>query len=366
MGNTKEPIPTLSSPQQTAPTHATAPRTMHFALFITGSLWLLASMTISARAAQGIAERFNLTVAAALLEQLFLLFLLLVGFSLFQGILRRSGDLRTTNALPQRSTTRQEFLRGIALGWGMLLVAVLPMMLTGSLHLQFWLEPRAWGLTILSLLTLAVATLALEVAFRGFLYIRLISAFGVVTATVVLSLIYAVLSSFRPNATGLSIVLTFFLGLLFSLAYLRTHALWVGWGLHFGWAAATAVLLGLPLGGFSTYSEIVTTTAIGRNWITGGNYGPEGAAFTILVLWAGIAVLYRMTRNYAWEYTHAPIVPAGYAVVVAPPAAHTAMENAAAAAPAPLVQILGSTPTAPSTMAAIEEHLRRESDTSGS
>jgi hypothetical protein len=240
----------------------------------------------------------------------------------------------------------------------MLLVAVLPMMLTGSLHLQFWLAPRAMGLTLLSLLTLAVATLALEVAFRGFLFIRLISAFGVVTATTVLSLIYAAVSSFRPNATGLSIVLTFFLGILFSLAYLRTHALWVGWGLHFGWAAATAVLIGLPLGGYTTYSEWLNTTAIGPTWLTGDNYGPEGALVTLLVISAAVPVLYRITRDYAWNYTHAPIVPAGYEVVVAPPAAHVAME--AAAAPTPLVQILGATPTAASTLPVIDEHLRRE------
>ena len=44
---------------------------------------------------------------------------------------------------------------------------------------------------------------------------------------------------------------------------------------------------------------------------------------------------------------------------IAPPAAHTAMETAAATAPAPLVQILGSTPTAASTNPVIEQHLTR-------
>jgi hypothetical protein len=54
-------------------------------------------------------------------------------------------------------------------------------------------------------------------------------------------------------------------------------------------------------------------------------------------------VLYRITRDFAWNYTHRPIMPAGYAVTIAPPAAHAAMEEAAVKAPA-LVQILPVTP----------------------
>jgi len=58
----------------------------------------------------------------------------------------------------------------------------------------------------------------------------------------------------------------------------------------------------------------------------------------------GIVVLVRVTDDYAWNYTRAPIIPAGYDVTIAPPAAHVAMEQAAAVNPASLVQILPATP----------------------
>jgi hypothetical protein len=74
-------------------------------------------------------------------------------------------------------------------------------------------------------------------------------------------------------------------------------------------------------------------------WLTGGVYGPDGALFTAIVFFVTMAVLYRVTRNYAWNYTHQPIVPAGYPMDIPPPAAHTAMEEAAAAAKPTLVQI---------------------------
>jgi membrane protease YdiL (CAAX protease family) len=336
-----------------------APRSLHFALFVTGSLWFVAALTISQRAAQGIADRFNLTLLEGLLEEAFLLFLLLLGFTLIHGVTRHNAGMRAANALPKRSTTGQEVLGGVALGWAMLLVAVLPMMLTGSLHLLFSHALGDWELTLISLVTVAVSTLAIEVGFRGFLFARLIAAFGPSGATIVLSLLYAFVSLYRPNASALSFLVTFLTGVLFSLAYLRTHALWFGWGLHFGWDASMAILLGLPVAGYTTWNNLITT--LGPDWLTGGGYGPEGALFTVLVVCGAIFVLYRLTRDYAWNYTHAPIVPAGYEVVVAPPAAHTAMEAAATAAPVPLVQILSSTPTASSTMPVIDEHLRRES-----
>jgi membrane protease YdiL (CAAX protease family) len=349
-----------ASPQPASQTITT--RTMQFVLFFFGCIWLFVALYVAPRAAQGIVDRLNLPVIDSLLEQLITLFLLVLGFTLLNWMATRDGSARSANALPTRTTTRSEFGRGAAFGWTILLLSVLPMMVAGTRHPTLWLAPRAWGLAILSLATLAVAALALEVTFRGYLFKRLIEAIGPAAATFFLSLIYAVFSSFRPNSTSLSVAVTFFTGILFSLAYLRTHGLWLGWGLHFGWSAAMGVLLGLPVGGYANYSSVVSTDTSGANWLSGGPYGPEGAAITLLVLIAAIPLMYRITRDYAWEYTHEPIVSAGYAMDIAPPAAHTAMENAAAAAPAPLVQILGSTPTASSTMPAIDEHLRNQSD----
>jgi hypothetical protein len=64
-------------------------------------------------------------------------------------------------------------------------------------------------------------------------------------------------------------------------------------------------------------------------------------------------VLVRVTDDYAWSYTHPPIIPAGYDVTIAPPAAHVAMEQAAGAEqpinPASLVQILPAAPQNPPT-----------------
>jgi uncharacterized iron-regulated membrane protein len=76
--------------------------------------------------------------------------------------------------------------------------------------------------------------------------------------------------------------------------------------------------------------------------LSGGTFGLGATLFTAIVFLAGVPVLYQATRDWAWAYTVPDLVPAGYEVTVAPPAAHVAMEKAVA--PPPLVQILTATP----------------------
>ena len=326
-------------------------RLLQFALFVTSVAWFLASDTIAGRASRGISLRFSLDNSRPLLTSIFLLFLLAVGFSILQTIARRGSSLREILGLPKRPTASREWLLGAALGWGLVVLAILPMALAGTLDIQFWTQSRAFSLLLLNLITLAAAALVEEVAFRGYPFRRLIEAIGPVAATIVVSLIFGFLHIYNPGATWTSTAVTMLAGLLLSIAWVRTRGLWLGWGFHFAWNASMGILFGLPVSGINDFSSIVETRTIGHLGLTGGNYGPEGAAFTAIVLLIGIVILVRVTRDYAWHYTYVPIVPAGYPMEAAPPAAHVAMEKqaqqATAAAPVSqtsLIQILPATP----------------------
>jgi uncharacterized protein len=319
-------------------------RTLQLALFFTSGIWFLASDALAGRAARGICERFSVPLARPLLTSLFLLFLLAVGFSMLQAIGKQQASLRETLGLPKRATAGQEWSVGAALGWGMVVLAVIPMALAGAFSIQLWLQPRAFGLLLLNLATLLVAALAEEIAFRGYPYRRLIEAVGPVGATVGLSLLFGFGHAFNPNATWTSVVVTVLAGLVLSLGWLRTHGLWLPWGLHFAWSASIGVLFGLPVSGMNDFSSVIQTRTFGRLWLTGGDYGPENAVFTAVALVIGIAVLVRVTRDYAWDYTFKPIVPGGYPTEVQPPAAHVVMEQEAKTASAgALVQIMPTT-----------------------
>jgi hypothetical protein len=332
------------------------PRGLQFALFLAAMVWYLCARLLSESASSGLAQRFDLDDARPLLESLFLLFLVVCGFSLLRAIEGRRAPLRLTLGLPRRATSRREWAMGVAFGWGLAVASVLPMAFLLTLSVHLWTAPRAFQLLALSLATLAVATLAHSLAIFGYGFQRLIEATGPARASLIIVALAAVQAGLTPTPygtpDGTRIVVEMLSSALLCICWLRTHGLWLGWGLHFGWAASTGVLFGLPLGGSIAYSSVVDARAGGPLWLTGGSYGPAAAAFSVALLVAAIPLLVRATNDYAWNYTHAPIIPAGYDVTIPPPAAHVAMEQAALAAqpvnPASLVQILPATPQSPS------------------
>jgi hypothetical protein len=213
--------------------------------------------------------------------------------------------------LALRSGWQREFGLGAALGWGMLVVSILPMVLIGGLIVTFWMVPRQLGILLIDLLLLAVASLAEEVAFRGYPFQRLIEAIGPALATIISSLVFAGAHILNPGSSRASFMVTVFSSWLLSVAYLRTRALWVCWGWHFAWNASMCLLFGLPLSGITQFSPVIQSNTVGPAWITGGEYGPEASVVTAVVLLIGIFIVYRATRGYAYIYTQPVIIPAG-------------------------------------------------------
>jgi membrane protease YdiL (CAAX protease family) len=320
---------------------------MHFALFLTALAWAAAANAIAARAGQGIAGRFQrLAGAESLLQGLFLLFLVVVGLRVVDRAVTRGRYFDQTLALPARPGWPREWAVGAAIGWGVCVAAALPLLLSGHLHARLnWQGTNLVGIAV-SLATLLVFCLAEEAIFRGYAFQRLGAAVGPAWAAMVLSVLFAltIVEANPPHNALVALVDCTLLGLLLAMAWMRTHALWVGWGLHFAYRAVAAVVLGLPIAGHGEFSSPTEMYASGPRWLSGGAFGLDAALLTGAMLLGAMIVLYRATRDYAWKYTHPPIVAAGYEVTIAPPAAHAAMEQQAAAAPPPLVQILASTP----------------------
>lgn len=349
MASATTAVPPPPPPGSTGPRQR--PRSLQFASFVAAISWFLCAHLLSQSAASGLALRLDLADFQPLLEALFLLFLLVCGVSLLRTIEQRRAPLRLTLGLPRRATSRAEWATGAAIGWGLAVACVLPMALARDLNVQLWFAPRAFQLLAISLLALAVATLAQALGVYGYALQRLIDATGPVRATLIIVALSAIYAGFTPTAQGTPdgtrILVAMLFSTIFCICWFRTHGLWLLWGLHFSWVASTTALFGLPLGSDTAFASVVDTRATGPAWLTGGGYGPAAAAFSILFLIAAIPVLVRVTDDYAWNYTHPPIIPGGYDVTIPPPAAHTAMEEAQAdrpVNPASLVQILPVTP----------------------
>ncbi len=304
--------------------------------------WFVASQVLAVRSARGLTNRFNVDSARPLLGSVFLLFLLAVGFSVLAAIGRRPVTTRSLLGLPRRATAAKEWLLGAAIGWGAAVLCVLPLALTGSLTVGFWTEPRAFGLILTNLATVAVVSLAEEVVFRGYPFRCLLEAIGPTRATVILAFLYGLYHTLAGDGSFAAFLVTFLAGILLAMGWLRTHALWLPWGVHFACNACLGILFGLPVTGAVDGSTVIQSTASGRSVFTGGAFGPEAGLYGAIGVSVAILVLIRTTRDYAWDYTHPVIVPGGYPMDVPPPAAHAAMEQQAQQPT--LVQILPTPP----------------------
>lgn len=324
------------------------PRHLQLAAFLAALAWYFCAKALATSAANGLTVRFDLGEIRPLLEAVFLVFLIGVGVSMLAAVESRRAPLRLTMGLPRRRTARTEWGEGAAIGWGIAIVSTLPLLLSGALNARFWTAPRAWEMAITNLIALALSALAVALGVYGYALQRLIEATGPTRATLAMSLLAVLYIGFNPNyggSTAVRVIVAFAAALLLCLSWIRTHGLWLLWGLYFGWTAAIGVLFGLPLTGSSQYSSLVETRAFGPLWLTGGDFGPGAGIVTLLAILGGIVVLIRVTSDYAWSYTHPPIIPGGFEVNVPPPAAHEAMQ-ASPPPPPPLVQILPTTSSA--------------------
>ncbi|HTU50258.1 MAG TPA: type II CAAX endopeptidase family protein [Acidobacteriaceae bacterium] len=310
-----------------------------FVRFIGAVGWLLVTYYLANRAAHG----FSRGAVFPLLRNLFQIFMLIVGFGYMELAWDRSSEPIRAMGLPSRPGAVREFGMGAALGWGMVTVVLLIVALVGHFYVLLWAAPRAWGLLVVQILTLLAGAIAGEIAFRGYPFQKLVETVGPFAATILAAILFGALRLTTPGSTPTAVWISGVAAILLSAAYLRTHALWLGWGLHFAWTASIGILFGQPLAGSRQVSTVIHTYVDGPTWLTGAEFGPEGSLITLIVLWVGLYFLIRMTSELAWKYSQPEIKPAGIPVDLSHPM-HPAPPAAASAPPteapkAGLVQI---------------------------
>ena len=184
---------------------------------------------------------------------------------------------------------------GFGVGGGILLVLGVTLVEwgIGAIRFQSSGVPLAAGLAHLPAVTLLllVGASAEEVLFRGYPFQRLVEASNPFLAVAITSAIFGFLHARNPHATDLSVLNTVLAGVLFSLAYLRTRALWLPIGLHFSWNW-TLLVFGHPVSGLVVARmPWKVLPASDQFWLHGGAYGPEASAVATVALAAGTLYL---------------------------------------------------------------------------
>jgi hypothetical protein len=281
-----------------------------YALFVAAVLYFFLARSLAHRGTLGLASGAWRPLA----EQAVLVFLLLLGYAGIGSWLDRQMHPIREQGLPLRQGWTREAGLGLAVGWSLAVVCVLPMVAVGGIAIVLVLQPAAWGWLAADAAFFALAAMAEEIAFRGYGFQRFEQAVGPIGATLGFAAFYAIVESQAPGSNRASIAVSVALGLVLSTAYLRTRALWLSWGINFGWKASRALIFGLTVSGVNSHSPVVQGDPMGPFWLTGGGYGLDGSRIAFVALIVSLPVVFRVTRELNFRYNAPVIVPAGIPV----------------------------------------------------
>jgi uncharacterized protein len=217
---------------------------------------------------------------------------------------RPTGSVWQYNGLP-RSNWLDESAIGALLGFVMVGLAVVFISLAFKFSISsLRVNARTLGISFVVLGLILAGAMAEELAFRGYPFQRLVEGGGPLMAILVLSALFAAIHLGNPHVSDNRFVKIFafsntlFIGIVLAIAYLRTRALWLAWGLHFGWNATLGLFFGLPVSGISDFSVLVRSRAIGPEWLLGGAYGIEGGFLgTVIILLGLLYVLWFVPKK---------------------------------------------------------------------
>lgn len=158
---------------------------------------------------------------------------------------------------------------------------------------------RLWANIPFLLVVLLFGAVGEELLFHGYGFQSLARNLGAFATVLPVGVLFGLAHTGNQGVTALAIFNTIAWGVLLGCAFVRTQALWLPIGLHFGWNAAMP-FLGVNLSGFTMgMTGYALRWSVSDLW-SGGAYGLEGGLFTTLTVAALFVLLYRVVPGRDW------------------------------------------------------------------
>jgi membrane protease YdiL (CAAX protease family) len=174
---------------------------------------------------------------------------------------------------------------GAALGLALVSVILGTLVAAGSAKIALPAAPPEFSQAAVPL---AFYALVEEMLFRGYPLVMLARALGPIRALGIVSLVFAAAHLENPSSGIMAFAGVFLAGAVMGAIVLRWRSLWAAWGFHFAWNFAQGAIFGLPISGVDDLvsGPLRVTRLHGPAWLTGGAFGAEAAAPTLLFLGA--------------------------------------------------------------------------------
>lgn len=134
-----------------------------------------------------------------------------------------------------------------------------------------------------------------EMTFRGYLLQNLWEEWGIWPAVVITSVSFALTHAGNPHAREQALLTTSGL-LVFAIwacmSLVWTKSLWLALGAHMAWNLTEGPIFGLPVSGvLMPFPPVLSNIVSGPAWLTGGAFGPEAGAGSLIAVLVGLAAL---------------------------------------------------------------------------
>lgn len=210
------------------------------------------------------------------------------------AIFRVPTGLETRTGLP-RTGAMSLLCVGFLIGLATIAVCILVPVFAGQTTLRLASPP--WWMGLQQLLTLAPAGLGEELMLRGLAFHAFKRRFGDWPAVLVSGSLFGVLHLTNPEGTWISSAVIALVGIWFSLLTVRSGSLWMAMGVHVAWNFGEGFVFGHPVSGHQPASPLFAATWPAPGFWSGGDFGPEAAGFTAIVL--VIAVLLTLRAPFS-------------------------------------------------------------------
>jgi uncharacterized protein len=198
----------------------------------------------------------------------------------------------STVGLDRAAASPRLIIKGALLGGLTIGIASLLLFAIGMLRIDRTVPGSWWGEAGRATLVFLPAAFFEELFIRGYVFAVLRRAAGWKLALIVTSVVFGLLHAWNPNPDAESILAVIVAGFFLGAIFLATRSMYAVGAAHFAWNWVMSGALHIAVSGIPPRDPDYRVVETGPDWLTGGQWGPEGGLAAVAAMFIGIFYLY--------------------------------------------------------------------------
>lgn len=177
------------------------------------------------------------------------------------------------------------YLKGIAVGFVFFSTVYLTLIATGSVTFDGLNSKASLAMLLLFFFGFVIQGAQEEILTRGYFMMSLSTRLPAIAAILISSFTFSVLHLFNSGFGLLAFVNLVLYGVFLAVYMLKTGNIWGVCAIHSVWNFSQGNLYGMPVSGMNILETSLFSSSLveGKEWLSGGAFGPEGGVITSVV-----------------------------------------------------------------------------------